>query len=112
MKFPDRPYLTSVTVAAHKNKKHHEMVSKIKVPFYCMFSELNGNGKRKTEKKLGAVHREQKEITNMPSYILVDMSEQKSMSESNVVAKSDSVTDLIKKHGINIGKVEIIFWED
>lgn len=116
MNFRDKPYLDSVTVSGHK-KKHKEKVLKIKVPFYCTFSELNGNGKRKTERKLGEVHcaewtKNSKKQEQFPVYELVDMSKQRPLTESNVVSVMPDITNLIKKYGINIGKAEIIFWED
>ena len=116
MNFRDRPYLDSISVLGHK-KQHKEKVSKIKVPFYCMFSELTDNVKRKTERKLGAVHcaewtKNSKKQEQFPIYELVDMSKQKSLTENNVVSAMPNITELIKKYGINIGKVEIIFWED
>ena len=110
MKFRERPYLESYTIAGHK-KKHKEKVSKIQVPFYCMYSETDGNGKRMTEKKLGKVNCDGL-VPGLPLYVLEDMSQQRPITESNVVAKRENVTDLIKEYGINIGKVEIIFWED
>ena len=110
MKFRERPYLESYTVPGHR-RKHREKISKIKVPFYCMYSELDKNGKRRTDKKLGKVHCDGL-VPTVPLYVLEDMSKQRPITESNVVAKRTDVTDLIKEYGINIGKVEIIFWED
>ena len=114
MNFRERPYLESLTVAAHKNKKHHEKVSKMQVPFYCMFSELYENGKRKAAKKLGEVHCDIEKTKTETSivYVLKDMSEQKPLGTSNVVGKNGNITKLITKYGINIGKVKIIFMEE
>lgn len=109
MKFKEMAYLENVVISSNK-KTHKEKILKVKVPFYCTYSELN----RKKDRKLGEVHCTKIIPDDKPMFLyeLVDESEQKEQEENNVVARNQDLAHLIENYKINIGKVKIIFMEE
>lgn len=104
MKNKNRPYLTTDIVLDDK-KEHKENVKKIKLPVYCYFSPNGGK-----VMKLGLLNSRKK------TFELLDMSSQKMLKFSNVVAESNSKTfealdKLIKDNKVNIGRAKVVLFE-